>query len=472
MKTPNTTASGSSGIERPRSSLNEVGLSLLVTKSKSELRRRTHLALLCCALLFVFSGLFQHVPNVSVGRINDLETKHERDSREITMTNFGWFHPNPRKGLTFMRCQAMRHFNDAILAHERFNASAWQDLEQNPDPERAIIAFLDYDTCQLLHWPKFGGNEFNADLEGGREPFARCDFSKECSMVIRALRSPALSSPDSRLVVMSCKDFGPSRNHCLGGERNASGIFSKLIVGHMSAYKPDTYPLDFGIPPWPVKTVTLNKSQLHEIETCQNSSRSLLFSFVGRSRIPFPEFQEFFKARHGKGGIHVVFQWDHYVQSGEPRNALGGTVVAPVAPENQTHDNFYNVLTSSVFAGSPRGDCLYSVRFSEILSSGAIPVVYADGWVLPYNRDVVDWSDVAVLIPQRRVNETIDILRAIPDETRCQMRKKGLEVYQRYVADSAGRLRAILEIVDAGLARQKRNLSSDPPMEFSAVPES
>jgi hypothetical protein len=85
---------------------------------------------------------------------------------------------------------------------------------------------------------------------------------------------------------------------------------------------------------------------------------------------------------------------------------------------------------------------------------------------------VVDWSDVAVLIPQRRVNETMDILRAIPDETRCQMRKKGLEVYQRYVADSAGRLRAILEIVDAGLARQKRNLSSDPPMEFSAVPES
>ncbi|KAI2510810.1 ADP-heptose-lipopolysaccharide heptosyltransferase [Fragilaria crotonensis] len=360
------------------------------------------------------------------------------------MTNFGWFHPDPRNGRTYMRCQAMRHFNDAILAHERFNASAWQDLEQNPDPERAIIAFLDFDTCQLLHWPKFGGNEFNADLEGGREPFARHNFSKECAMVVRALQSPALASPDSRLVVMSCKGQGPPRNHCLGGERNVSGMFSKLIVGHMSAYQSDTYPLDFGIPPWPVKAVTLNKSQLDEIETCQKTSRSLLFSFEGRERIPFPEFHKFFKPLHGKGGIHAVFQVDHYGQDTHPMR----------------------------WADPPRGDCLYSVRFSEILSSGAIPVVYADGWVLPYNRDVVDWTEVAVLIPQGRVNETIEILRAIPDETRCRMRKKGLEVYQRYVADSAGRLRAILEIVDAALTREKRNSSSDPPVEFSSVPES
>jgi hypothetical protein len=50
------------------------------------------------------------------------------------------------------------------------------------------------------------------------------------------------------------------------------------------------------------------------------------------------------------------------------------------------------------------------------------------------------------------------------------MRKKGLDFFQRYVADSAGRLRAVLKIVDAALAREKKN-SSDPPMEFSAVPE-
>ena len=467
---------------------NEVSVSLRMTKRKSVVRCGTQfqLAGLFCTYLFVFRSLRHrihsetvvHVPfGIELERIRDSEgergldaSSEHVDKREITITNFGWFHSDPSKGITTVRSQAMKHFNDAILSHVRFNASAWQDLHQNPNPKRAIIAFLDYDSCRLFHWPKFNGREFNSDVEFGRQPFATVDFSKECSIVERALRSPALSSPDSRLVVLSCKDDGPpSRRHCLGANRTVAGIYSKLIVGHMSAHKHLAHPLDFGIPPWPVKTVALNESQIQEIETCQNTSRSLLFSFVGRQRLPFPEFHKYLEPLHQTGGIHAVFQWDHYTNSEHPPNVMGDRIFGPVAPENQTQDDFYNLLTNSVFVGAPRGDCLYSVRFSEILSSGAIPVVFADGWVLPYNRDVVDWSEVAVLLPQRLVNQTMDVLRAIPDETRCQMRKKGFQVFQRYVADSAGRLRAILQVVDAALARQKT--TSDPPMEFSSAPD-
>jgi hypothetical protein len=237
----------------------------------------------------------------------------------------------------------------------------------------------------------------------------------------------------------------------------------------MSSHKNDTHPLDFGMPPWPVKTAVLNQSQIHEIGTCKEN-RPLLYSFIGRGRKPFPQFNNYMKSLHGKHGVHAVFQVKHYVQSDHPLNAVGGSVLVQVAPENQTKDDFYNLLMNSEFFAAPRGDCLYSVRFSEILSSGAIPVVFGDGWVLPYNEDVVDWSELAVLLPQSRVKETLDVIRAIPNETRCQMRKKGLDFFQRYVADSAGRLRAVLKIVDAALAREKKN-SSDPPMEFSAVPE-
>ena len=440
-----------------------------------------YVACLFCGFLFIFGSVCQNLPSATVTQFG-VELRGIRKSewnlspasenvyqREITMTNLGWFHPDPQKGITTVRSQSMKHFNDAILVHERFNATAWQDLDQNPNPERPIIAFLDYDTCQLVHWPKFGGNEFNGDNEGGRTPFTFFDFKEECSLVERALQSPALSSPDSRLVVMSCKDNGPPPQHCLGADRNVSGPFSKLIVGHMSAHKNQAHPLDFGIPPWPVKAVALNETQIHEIETCQNASRSLLFTFVGRQRLPFPEFDAYLAPLHKTGGVYAVFKWDHYKNTGHPLNRGGGSVVGPVAPENQTQDDFYNLLMKTDFAGAPRGDCLYSVRFSEILSSGAIPVVYSDGWVLPYNRDVVDWSEVAVLLPQRRVNDTMDVLRAIPDETRCQMRKKGFEFYQNYVADSAGRLRAILQLVDAALAREKN--ASDSPMEFSSAPE-
>lgn len=136
-------------------------------------------------------------------RSRDLVSK-QIYQREITMTNFGWFHPDPVKGLTFVRSLAMKHFNDAIVAHERFNASAWQDLHHTPNPERPIIVFLDYDTCQLYHWPRFPGREMIADIEGGREQLMTYNFSKECCLIESALRSPALSSPDSRLVVVSC----------------------------------------------------------------------------------------------------------------------------------------------------------------------------------------------------------------------------------------------------------------------------
>ena len=438
-------------------------------------RRLYGACLLFCGFLFMFSATVAQF-GVSLEKMRQREwalglASEHVYQREITITNFGWFHPDPQIAITTVRSLSMKHFNDAILGHERFNASAWQDLDQNPNPDRPIIAFLDYDTCKDVHWPYFGGNEFNGDNEGGRTPFTFDDFSEECSMVERALQSPALSSPDSRLVVISCKGFGPpDPQHCLGADRNLSGGFSKLIVGHTSAHRSQAHPLDFGLPPWPVKTVTLNESQIHEIETCQNASRSLLFAFVGRDRIPFPEFHTYLQPLHQTNGVHAVFQVDHYIESEHPLNSNGGSVLTPVAPENQTKDNFLNLLMKSEFFGAPRGDCLYSVRFSEILSSGAIPVVYSDGWVLPYNRDVVDWSEVAVLLPQLRVNETLDVLRAIPEETRCQMRKKGIEVYQRYVADSAGRLRAILQIVDAALARQKN--PTIPPLEFSFAPES
>ena len=65
----------------------------------------------------------------------------------------------------------------------------------------------------------------------------RTDWSEECSMIERALRSPALSSPDSRLVVISCKDFASGGDYYLGANHNVSGIFSKLVLGHMSSHR-------------------------------------------------------------------------------------------------------------------------------------------------------------------------------------------------------------------------------------------
>jgi hypothetical protein len=400
--------------------------------------------------------------------------------RQITVTNYGWFHPDPQTGINEPRCLAIKDFTDSVVAHDRFNASAWRDLEQQPDPNRPIIAFLDIDTCRLRHWPMFHGHfALSSDREGGRQPMTTWDvktFQKDCAIIEQALRSPALSAPDSRLVVLSCYEVNLQDIPCLRGDRNTSGNFAKLVVGHMSAHKNHTHPHDFGLPPWPVKSMYLNSSQVTDIQTCRNSSRNLLFSFHGRIRLLFREFDKYFAPLDGTHGIHAKFHREHYDNPTNPKNAIGRTVLSPVAPENQTQDDYYRYLATSIFAGSPRGDNLYSVRFSEILSSGAIPVVYSDGYVLPYNMDVVNWTELAVLVPERRVRDTLAVLRAIPDSTRCAMQQKGLAFYRDFVADSAGRLRAILQLVDAPILRRSSHSGNDDKSStfvtpFSAAPE-
>jgi hypothetical protein len=60
---------------------------------------------------------------------------------EITFTRYGWFQPDPQEGLKVGRTFAAKEFMEAVVAHERDNDSAWDDLERNPDPSRPILAF-------------------------------------------------------------------------------------------------------------------------------------------------------------------------------------------------------------------------------------------------------------------------------------------------------------------------------------------
>ena len=103
-------------------------------------------------------------------------------------------------------------------------------------------------------------------------------------------------------------------------------------------------------------------------------------------------------------------------------------------------------MKDSTFAGSPRGDLLFSYRFSEILSAGAIPVVYADGWLPPFNSHVIDWEKCAVFIPESDFDKTAEILRAIPEEKQCEMQKCALNAWDKFVSSRAGWVRALIAV--------------------------
>ena len=98
-----------------------------------------------------------------------------------------------------------------------------------------------------------------------------------------------------------------------------------------------------------------------------------------------------------------------------------------------------------------RGDNLFSVRFSEILSAGCIPIIYADGWVLPYTRAVVDWSKLAIIIPQQNVHHTLDYIEHMTREEICERRLLAYDFFHERVKSGEARVSAIMRVLDERL---------------------
>jgi hypothetical protein len=72
------------------------------------------------------------------------------------------------------------------------------------------------------------------------------------------------------------------------------------------------------------------------------------------------------------------------------------------------------------------------------MGAGAIPVILIDHYVLPLSA-LIDWSEVAIVLPEHRLAEVPDILRALSP--------KRVETMQRNVART-------YEVVLASLAHQ------------------
>lgn len=371
------------------------------------------------------------------------------DRRDLTFTNFGWFHPDPELAIKTGRFKSSAVYADAVVRHPRYNSSAWTMLSRNPDPARSIVAFIDVETCGETCWPVMCSYETSVDLENGRSAMPGYLANDMCDLIERALGSPAMMAPESRLVVMSCF---PGHPECLtnwtnNGYRNRT-IMDKLVVAHQTAHRINGVAKnDMGIPPLPIKPVVLNASEREDIANCRldNYTRPLLFFFKGRHR--FQHFGEYWGPLHGTPGVYANFGSDHYTK--DVTNVLYSQTRSQFG-----NDTYMNLLRSSRFAGAPRGDCLYSYRFSEVLSAGAMPVVYADGWILPYTEDVVDWNDVSVLLPQVEVNRTMDVLKSFDSDRLCEMQQKVVQFYDDYVRDSDARLRGILKALEGRLRRE------------------
>lgn len=100
----------------------------------------------------------------------------------------------------------------------------------------------------------------------------------------------------------------------------------------------------------------------------------------------------------------------------------------------RNHDSYAEGLLSTNFGVCPRGVGLATRRTLETLAAGAVPVVLADGWVLPFS-DTVNWTAIALRVPERDTETVNSYLDEFLDKHRQQydeLKQKGFEVFNRH----------------------------------------
>jgi hypothetical protein len=247
-------------------------------------------------------------------------------------------------------------------------------------------------------------------------------YPDACNYVAKAASSPALkANPNNRLVVIDCGGwwFEVLHTWCSSNSEDyVHAINDQVMIASYSQTTTLARPGDVGIPTPALKPVDLTVSERELLQNCTHKRR-YLFSFQGTMR-------------KGREGLSLLNNGeDMYVQMN------GG----------QSSEDFKGLLKTSTFGAVPRGDGLFSYRFAETLSAGTIPVIYANDWLAPFDSAVVNWTNCAIFIREKDMNQTAEILRAIPPETVCDMQQKALQVYDAYVSSRLGWLNGLVQSV-------------------------
>ena len=169
-----------------------------------------------------------------------------------------------------------------------------------------------------------------------------------------------------------------------------------------------------------------------------HAPRDLFASFMGAMSYPqlVPE--------HIRGAKMRALQARHAGDAG----VLLGTPQEAAAAAGRTL-SYDEVMARSVFTLCPAGYGRWSFRLVEALLHGSIPVLLADDYVLPF-ADQVRWDDYAIVVPESRSDEVVDLLRALPAERVATLQANILRDRERFMKP------AVLEMVGKALEARVR----------------
>lgn len=108
------------------------------------------------------------------------------------------------------------------------------------------------------------------------------------------------------------------------------------------------------------------------------------------------------------------------------------------------------LMEASIFAFIPRGDAEFSYRLLEAMSFGCIPIILADGLVLPFDR-IVPWEEFSLHMPESRISEIPGFLARMPAHRISAMQGSVYRVYRQYFAGIQQIAAGLIEEVRIGL---------------------
>lgn len=349
----------------------------------------------------------------------------------LLMTNFGWNQPNQTAGLEIYRGLRGRQLTQGVVNHPWFHPTGFEDLESGSIqllPHVRYYLFLDRETCAEKNYPKYNeGLVGNQDRVNGR---GNCCGWRE-HFIFRVMNSTVMSqSLLSKFILFECGGRGPKPFYVQDRTwyNTSQLVFASVSYRHTGKHH---RPQDLGLPPPAPFPYELSSAERDDIELCHDSNRTVLLSYTGalaRSQ-----------ARQDLSKLH---------------NGVDVLIGKSGGLNNSQH--LHTLARTSLFSACPKGDNLFSYRLTETMSCGSIPVVYADHYLYPFHSLLVNWSDVAIIIPEARANETLSILRNVTREDQCRRRRRVIEIYDKYMKTPEGTIIGLIESLELQATSQNR----------------
>ncbi|CAJ1368492.1 unnamed protein product [Effrenium voratum] len=307
------------------------------------------------------------------------------------------------------------------------------------DPQKASVFFLGIDVSCAYLWPVYSApvpgsaNYVQEGRWGALGNAKECQRTRQARLeaYVRNGWAPYWGIEGKQHVV-----FDQLCYHPLSELVHAEHFVSLAGVGHL---KGRAYGYRRGIDiSWPEMPVTVEDPPLSACD-CQPRKRLASFQGAGTRSV-----RQKLTALHDGDQIvvHVVDVTNSGLNTTDSRWEVGHPIKAPYAA----------LMRESDFALAPAGHSQCSLRLYEIMSFCTIPVILADEKLLPFS-EILNWSEMAVMVPENAAGTVPERLRALDADSRCHMRRKAHEAFHKFFANVSANVRGLLEVLGQHLQR-------------------